>query len=66
MNRELVDFMAESQKLQQLRKDAQTFAKSELKLSIRQIINTVLPLIIIWTLGYALSSVSIWWDQGRR
>lgn len=52
--------MEQEHKMQHLRKEVQPFAKSEIKLSIRQLINTVLPLIGIWTLGYLFASVSPW------
>ena len=52
--------MVEEQKLQHLRKEVQHYAKSDLKLSVRQLINTVIPLVVIWVLGYVLAPLSPW------
>lgn len=35
-------------KTKQLRKDVAPFAKSETRLSIQQILNTLVPLVLIW------------------
>ena len=52
--------MIGSEKTKQLRKDVQPFAKSESKISIRQMFNTITPLILLWTIGYLTVSISPW------
>ncbi|MER1998269.1 MAG: fatty acid desaturase [Lysinibacillus sp.] len=52
--------VSNAEKTKQLRKDVAPFAKSETKISIMQIVNTVVPLLVFWTLGYALIGVSAW------
>lgn len=48
------------EKTKQLRKEVAPFAKSELKSSIFQMINTILPLLGIWSVGYYLLQFSPW------
>ena len=48
------------EKTKQLRKDVAPFAKSETRTSIQQLLNTVVPLLVVWGAGYALLSVSPW------
>ena len=47
-------------KTKQLRKEVASFAKSDLKSSIFQMINTILPLLAIWGAGYYLLQFSLW------
>ncbi|WP_339173961.1 fatty acid desaturase [Solibacillus sp. FSL R5-0691] len=47
-------------KTKQLRKDVAPFAKSETRLSIQQILNTLVPLVLIWGAGYVLLQYSPW------
>lgn len=48
----------------QLRKDVAPFEKSNTKSSIRQLINTVLPFLLLWFLAYQSLSISIWLTIG--
>lgn len=48
------------EKTKQLRKDVAPFAKSETRTSIQQLLNTVVPLLVVWGAGYVLLSVSPW------
>ncbi len=50
----------DAEKTKQLRKDIAPFAKSETRTSIQQLLNTILPLLLIWGAGYALLQVSPW------
>ncbi|AWE08871.1 fatty acid desaturase [Lysinibacillus sp. 2017] len=50
----------DAEKTKQLRKDIAPFAKSETRASIQQLLNTVVPLLLIWGAGYALLQVSPW------
>ena len=52
--------VSKAEKTKQLRKDVAPFAKSETKISIMQMLNTVVPLLVFWTLGYVLVGVSAW------
>ena len=52
--------MTDAEKTKQLRKDVAPFAKSQLKISILQIINTIVPLLAIWGAGYYLLQFSPW------
>lgn len=52
------------EKTKQLRKDVAPFAKSHLNKSIMQMVNTLLPLIILWTAAYLLVPVSVWASVG--
>ncbi|RTQ93868.1 fatty acid desaturase [Lysinibacillus telephonicus] len=52
--------MTDAEKTKKLRKDVASFAKSEMKKSIFQIINTILPLLFIWGAGYYLLQYSPW------
>lgn len=49
-----------AEKTKQLRKDVAPFAKSETRLSIQQLINTLGPLLLIWGAGYVLLQYSPW------
>jgi omega-6 fatty acid desaturase (delta-12 desaturase) len=44
----------------QLHKDVSPFAKSDIKKSVMQIVNTVPPFLILWFLAYQSLSISIW------
>ncbi|RKQ33513.1 fatty acid desaturase [Oceanobacillus halophilus] len=48
------------QKQAQLRKSVAPFAKSDLKVSIMQIINSFVPFFLLWFLAYQSLSISIW------
>ncbi|VDG89373.1 fatty acid desaturase [Sporosarcina sp. ZBG7A] len=48
------------EKTKQLHKNVAPFAKSDLKKSIIQLVNTVPPLLILWFAAYQALSVSIW------
>lgn len=50
-----------AEKTKQLRKDVAPFAKSETRLSIQQILNTLVPLLLIWGAGYVLLQFSPWY-----
>lgn len=52
--------MTDAEKTKKLRKDVAPFAKSELKTSILQIFNTIVPLLVIWAAGYYLLQFSPW------
>lgn len=52
------------EKTKQLHKNVAPFAKSDLKKSIIQLINTVPPIFILWFLAYQSLSVSIWLTIG--
>ncbi len=47
-------------RLLKLKKDIAPFEKTDLRLSIRQIINTLGPLLLLWIAAYASLSVSYW------
>lgn len=49
-----------AEKTKQLRKGVAPYAKSDMRKSIQQIFNTIVPLIAIWIAGYALYGVSPW------
>ncbi|WP_047985756.1 fatty acid desaturase [Ornithinibacillus californiensis] len=48
------------QKQAELRKSVQPFAKSDTKASIFQLLNTILPLFLLWFLAYQSLAISIW------
>ena len=52
--------MTDAEKTKKLRKDVALFAKSETRKSIIQIVNTLGPLLIAWTLGFYLLQFSPW------
>lgn len=52
--------MTDGEKTKKLRKDVAPFAKSEKKKSIIQLINTVIPLLLIWGVGYYFSATNPW------
>ncbi|OCS82477.1 fatty acid desaturase [Caryophanon tenue] len=49
-----------AEQIKKLRKDVAPYAKSDLRKSVQQIINTVVPLILIWAAGYIFYGVSPW------
>ncbi|WP_017729118.1 fatty acid desaturase [Halalkalibacterium ligniniphilum] len=49
-----------TQKLAQLKKNVAPFEKSDAKSSIRQMLNTFLPFILLWFLAYQSLSISFW------
>lgn len=52
--------MSDAEKTKQLRKEVAPFAKSERNKSTLQMINTILPLLVIWGLGYTVVQFSPW------
>lgn len=48
------------QKQAQLRKSVAPFAKSDMKASIMQLVNTLLPFFLLWFLAYQSLTVSVW------
>ncbi len=52
--------MSDAEKTKKLRKDVAPFAKSETKISIIQIMNTIIPLLIIWGIGYGFANTNPW------
>ena len=48
------------EKQAQLRKNVAPFATSDMKASIKQLINTVLPFLLVWFLAYESFSISVW------
>lgn len=52
--------VSNAEKTKQLRKEVAPFAKSEMKISVLQMINTIVPLLIVWGLGYGLAGISPW------
>ncbi|GGG30857.1 fatty acid desaturase [Lysinibacillus alkalisoli] len=53
-----------AEKKNQLRKDVARFAQSDLKKSIMQLCNTILPVMILWVAAYQLMAVSPWISVG--
>ncbi|MER2192335.1 MAG: fatty acid desaturase [Solibacillus sp.] len=53
--------VTDAEKTKKLRKDVAPFAKSETRASVMQIINTMVPLLAIWGLGYYLVQFSPWY-----
>lgn len=53
--------MTNAEKTKQLRKDVAPFAKSKMKISLFQMINTIIPLFVIWGAGYYLLQFSPWY-----
>lgn len=51
--------LLEQEKIKQLRKEVAPYAKSDLRKSVMQLINTVIPLILLWTIGYIVFPYSI-------
>lgn len=49
-----------NQKLMQLKKSVAPFEKSDVKSSIKQILNTIPPFFLLWFLAYQSLSVSVW------
>jgi acyl-lipid omega-6 desaturase (Delta-12 desaturase) len=47
-------------KTEELRKNVKQFAKSEMRISIIQLINTIPPFLILWVLSYLSLSISVW------
>ena len=52
--------MTDAEKTKKLRKDVAPFAKSETRKSIMQLVNTLTPLLVAWTLGFYLLQFSPW------
>lgn len=51
----------DAEKTKKLRKDIAPFAKSDIAMSIQQIVNTILPLLVLWSAGYYLLQFSPWY-----
>ena len=56
----MTTMMTNAEKTKKLRKDVAPFAKSEMRKSIMQIVNTITPLLVAWTLGFYLLQFSPW------
>ncbi|MFJ7669586.1 fatty acid desaturase [Lysinibacillus sp. NPDC097195] len=54
----------DKEKTKKLRQDVAPFAKSDTGKSIFQMINTIVPLIVLWIAGYMLVDVSPWLTAG--
>ncbi len=52
--------MNDSKNISMLKKEVAPFEKTNLKASITQIVNTILPLVLFWYLSYLSLSVSYW------
>jgi omega-6 fatty acid desaturase (delta-12 desaturase) len=52
--------MKEPKQAQLLKKEVAPFEKTDLKSSIRQLINTLIPLVVLWYAAYLSLSVSYW------
>ncbi|MFD2115779.1 fatty acid desaturase [Paenibacillus yanchengensis] len=52
--------MSDTNKQAQLRKTVAPYEKSNLNASVRQILNTIVPLVLLWTAAYLSLSVSYW------
>lgn len=52
--------VTDAEKTKKLRKDVAPFAKSETRTSVFQMINTMIPLLVIWGLGYYVVQFSPW------
>lgn len=48
------------EKQKELKKNVQSFAKPDTAAGVRQLINTLVPFILLWYLAYASLSVSVW------
>ena len=53
-----------AEKTKKLRKDVAPFAKSEMKTSVMQMVNTIAPLLVFWALGYYAATISPWLAVG--
>ncbi|EON74570.1 fatty acid desaturase [Lysinibacillus sphaericus] len=54
----------DKEKTKKLRQDVAPFAKSDTGKSIFQMVNTIVPLIVLWVAGYMLVNVSPWLTAG--
>ncbi|MDY7046656.1 fatty acid desaturase [Virgibacillus sp. M23] len=52
------------QKQTQLRKSVAVFANSDVRRSVIQLVNTILPFLVLWFLAYQSLSISIWLTLG--
>lgn len=52
------------QKQAQLRKSVMPFANSDTKASVVQLINTIIPFLLLWFLAYQSLSISVWLGMG--
>jgi len=60
-----VNIMAtDKEKTKKLRQDVAPFAKSDTAKSIFQMVNTIIPLIALWVVGYMLVDISPWLTVG--
>ena len=57
----MTTMITDAEKTKKLRKDVASFAKSETRKSIMQICNTLIPLLVAWTLGFYLLQFSPWY-----
>ncbi|MGM9948480.1 MAG: fatty acid desaturase [Lysinibacillus sp.] len=56
----MATIMTDAEKTKKLRKDVAPFAKSEKRKSIMQMVNTLVPLMAAWALGFYLLQYSPW------
>ncbi|QDQ00299.1 fatty acid desaturase [Lysinibacillus fusiformis] len=54
----------DKEKTKKLRQDVAPFAKSDTGKSVFQMVNTIVPLIVLWVAGYMLVDVSPWLTAG--
>jgi acyl-lipid omega-6 desaturase (Delta-12 desaturase) len=47
-------------KEQQLKKEIAPYEKNDIKSSVRQLINTIMPLVLLWITAYYSLSISVW------
>ncbi|WBL14863.1 fatty acid desaturase [Sutcliffiella sp. NC1] len=52
--------MSQAKKISELKKEVAPFEKTDTKASVLQLINTIIPLIALWTIAYLTLSVSYW------
>lgn len=57
----MTSMMSKAEKTKQLRKDVQPFAKSDVRISVMQMINTIVPLLAVWVAGYYAIQFSPWY-----
>ncbi|QAS53016.1 fatty acid desaturase [Halobacillus litoralis] len=48
------------EKQKELKKSVSSFAKPDTSAGVRQLINTLVPFVLLWTLAYASLSISVW------
>lgn len=53
--------LTDKERTKKLRKDVAPFAKSDTSSSVMQLVNTILPLVLLWGAGYYLLPISVWY-----